>query len=391
MANDSSNQPELNQRLDEFLEPYFARYHRQKCYPGLIFQHGKRKMVQFNVPADDLPTLLQAKPSTNNEPESGKNRPEIKGHAEEVKEYILKRVRKDQPWIVGTLTANVDPEKIEIIELSRGICLVVIPRGVKLDITDGQHRKRAIHELIESANGELIGDNDFPITLVLEGNLNQCQRDFRDMAQTKALDKSLLLSFGEMEGRIGICKQLIEQLPIFKGKTEKVKGSPSSKEKRIYTMNYVAKAVSCAFANDPNNELKDYDLSECSAAIISSLTQFFTECNLTQYIYETEADDLTVDEIDNFKESCLLGRSVGIEILGKLLYCTYDADSYCFDPERVSELAQLDWSRKSHLWEGNVVLSDNRPNNLVRNYRITASVNAVKMAVSQVKAHLEWI
>jgi DNA sulfur modification protein DndB len=380
MPNDSSNQPELNQRLDEFLEPYFAKYHRKKCYPGLIFQHGKRKMVQFNVPADDLPTLLQAKPSTNNEPESGKNRPEIKGHAEEVKDYILKRVRKDQPWIVGTLTANVDPEKIEIIELSRGICLVVIPRGVKLDITDGQHRKRAIHELIESANGELIGDNDFPITL-----------DFRDMAQTKALDKSLLLSFGEMEGRIGICKQLIEQVPIFQGKTEKVKGSPSSKEKRIYTMNYVAKAVSCAFANDPNNELKDCNLSECSAAIISCLNQFFTECSLTQYIYETEADDLTVNEIDNFKESCLLGRSVGIEILGKLLYCTYDADSYCFDPERVSELAQLDWSRKSHIWEGNVVLSNSNLNNPRASYKITASASAVKMAIEAAKAELGWI
>ncbi|WP_373537746.1 DNA sulfur modification protein DndB [Microcoleus sp.] len=391
MPNDSSNQPELNQRLDEFLEPYFAKYHRKKCYPGLIFQHGKRKMVQFNVPADDLPTLLQAKPSTNNEPESGKNRPEIKGHAEEVKDYILKRVRKDQPWIVGTLTANVDPEKIEIIELSRGICLVVIPRGVKLDITDGQHRKRAIHELIESANGELIGDNDFPITLVLEGDLNQCQRDFRDMAQTKALDKSLLLSFGEMEGRIGICKQLIEQVPIFQGKTEKVKGSPSSKEKRIYTMNYVAKAVSCAFANDPNNELKDCNLSECSAAIISCLNQFFTECSLTQYIYETEADDLTVNEIDNFKESCLLGRSVGIEILGKLLYCTYDADSYCFDPERVSELAQLDWSRKSHIWEGNVVLSNSNLNNPRASYKITASASAVKMAIEAAKAELGWI
>jgi DNA sulfur modification protein DndB len=91
-------------------------------------------MVQINIPADDLPTLLQAKPSTGNDPDSGKNRPEIKGHAEEVNQYILKRVRNDQPWILGTLTANVDPEKIEIIELGRGICLVVIHRGVKLDI-----------------------------------------------------------------------------------------------------------------------------------------------------------------------------------------------------------------------------------------------------------------
>ena len=87
-------QYEPNQRLDEVLEPYFAKYHRQKCYPGLIFQQGKRKMVQINVPADDLPTLLQAKPSTGNDPDSGKNRPEVKGHVEDVKEYLLKRARK---------------------------------------------------------------------------------------------------------------------------------------------------------------------------------------------------------------------------------------------------------------------------------------------------------
>src|SRR4028119_1938548 len=214
-----NNYPERDssQRLDEVLSPYFAKHHEKRCYPGLTFQQGQRKMVQINIPADDLPTLLLAKPSTGNDPDSGKNRPEVKGHAEEVKQYILKRARNDQRWILGTLTANVDPQKIEIIELGRGICLVVIPRNVKLDITDGQHRKRAIHELIESADGELIGDNNFPITLVLEGDFKQCQTDFRDMAQTKQLDKSLLLSFGEFEGVVGITKSLVEQVLIFQG------------------------------------------------------------------------------------------------------------------------------------------------------------------------------
>ena len=47
-------------------------------------------MLQINVPAQDLPTLLQAKPSTDNDPDSGKNRPEVKGHAEEIKDYLLK-------------------------------------------------------------------------------------------------------------------------------------------------------------------------------------------------------------------------------------------------------------------------------------------------------------
>ncbi len=383
-------QSEPNQPFDEVLHPYFAKYHRDKCYPGLIFQQGKRKMVQINVPAHDLPTLLQAKPSTGNDPDSGKNRPEVKGHVDEVKQYLLKRAKKNKPWILGTLTANVAPEDIELVELGRGICLVVIPRRVKLDLTDGQHRKRAIHELIESPEGELIADNDFPITLVLEGNFNQCQTDFRDMAQTKSLDNSLLLSFGEFEGRVGITKNLIERVPMFEDKTERIKDSPSTKNKLIYTTNYIAKAVSCAFVNDPNDELKDYDVEKSSDALISCLNQLFSECSQTRHIFETSVEDLTVDEIGAFKESCILGRSVGLEILGRLLYNTYKQDSHYFQAEKVSQIAQLDWSTGSHLWDGNIVKIDPNPKNPAKPYKISASASPVKIAVSVAKATLGW-
>jgi DNA sulfur modification protein DndB len=387
-----NNPPQSNPEpgIDELLAPYFAKYHREKCYPGLIFQQGKRKMVQINIPANDLPTLLQAKPSTGNDPDSGKNRPEVKGHAEEIKQYILKRARNDQPWILGTLTANVPPQKIEIIELGRGICLVVIPRGVKLDITDGQHRKRAIHELIESAEGELIGDNDFPITLVLEGDFNQCQTDFRDMAQTRQLDKSLLLSFGEFEGRVGITKSLLEKVAMFYKKTDKIKSTPDSKRNLIYTTNYIARAVSCAFTDDPSDELKNYDVAEASETLGRCLNNFFSECSHTRHISETSVEELRSQDVDKFKDYCILGRSVGLEILGRLLYCTYDRDSsQDFETERVLQLAQLDWSRKSHLWEGNVVLYNSTPTNN-KSYKISSNASSVKVAVSKVKAHLEW-
>ncbi|MEC4852827.1 MAG: DNA sulfur modification protein DndB, partial [Jaaginema sp. PMC 1079.18] len=186
MTDSNFTSPELIQRLNEVIEPLFAQNYRSKCYLGSVFLQGMRKMVQINIPAHDLPILLQAKPSTDNNPDSGKNRPEVKGHTEEVKQYILQRTRKNKPWILGTLTANIDPEKITLIELSRGLCFITIPPGVKLDITDGQHRKRAIHELIESSDGELIGNNQFPITLVLEKDFQQCQTDFRDMAKTRS-------------------------------------------------------------------------------------------------------------------------------------------------------------------------------------------------------------
>ena len=394
MSQTSYINPESTQQLYGVLEPYFAKHHRQKCYVGLIFNQGKRTMVQINVPADDLPTLLQAKHSQDNDPDSGKNRPEVKGHVEEVKEYVLKRVNKNRPWILGTLTANVDPEKIKVVELGRGICFVVIPRGVKLDITDGQHRKRAIHELIESQEGELIGDNDFPITLVLEKDFKQCQIDFRDMAQTRKLDKSLLLSFGEFEGRIGIVKSIVEQVPMFYKKTELITSSPSTKKKLIFTMNYLARFVSCAFTNNPANNLEDYDVETLSNNLASSLNLFFEECADTRYIHQTLKDNLTVDDVATFKENCILSRSVGIEILGRLFYLAYDEYSNSFKTEKVLQLAQLDWSRSSNLWQGNIILPNIEPNQsskASKPYKVISNASAVKVAINLVKNNLGWV
>jgi DNA sulfur modification protein DndB len=383
--------PEVKTQFSSFIEPFFSQYHRERCYPGLIFRQGKRTMLQINVPASDFSGLLQAKPSTGNDPDSGKNRPEVKGHADEIKTYILERTRKNKPWIVGTLTANVDPKDIKILELGRGICLVVIPRGVKLDITDGQHRKRAIHELIESSESNLISDDDFAITLVLEGDFQQCQADFRDMAQTRQLDKSLLLSFGEFSGRVGITKELIKRVSMFQGKTEKIKSSPATKQKLIYTTNFIARFVSCVFSNDPSNQLRDFDVYEASDALVVCLNKFFAECSNTEYISDTNVEELTIDEVAVFKEDCLLGVSVGLEVLGRLLHSIYAPESNYFNEEKVSQLAQLDWSRENQLWKDNVVRIDPKPKNPDKPYKLSTAANAVTDAVRMVQIRLGWI
>ena len=147
--NNNDITPEVKAQFSSFIEPFFSKYHRERCYPGLILRHGKRQMLQINIPPGDFPALLVIKPATENDPDSGRQRPEVPGHADEIKNYIIEQAQKGKPWILGTLTANVALGKINILEFGRGICLVVITRGVKLDITDVQHRKSAIHKLIE--------------------------------------------------------------------------------------------------------------------------------------------------------------------------------------------------------------------------------------------------
>lgn len=377
---------EVKVKFSAFIEPFFSEHYRESCYPGLIFHQGKRKMLQINVPAKDLPTLLQAKPSKNNDPDSGKNRPEVTGHAKEIKDYVVDRAKANKPWVLGTITANVDEQHIKIHELGRGICIVVIPNGVKLDITDGQHRKSAIHELIFSDESHLISHDDFAITLILEGDKRQCQTDFRDMAQTRQLDKSLLLSFGEFEGRVGITKNLIEQVQMFQGKVEKIKKSPATKQKLIYTTNYLARFVSCVFANEPNDELEGRDVEQLSEALADCLNKFFSECRDTKDISETKLEKLTINQVAAFKEYSLLGMSVGLEVLGRLLHCAYDTNSNYFDAQKVSQLAQLDWSRKNNLWENNVV----RKAANSEGYEVLNKPTPIADAVKTVKSRLGW-
>jgi DNA sulfur modification protein DndB len=384
--------PEVKAQFSSFIEPFFSKYHRERCYPGLILRHGKRKMLQINIPPGDFPALLVIKPATENDPDSGRQRPEVPGHADEIKNYIIEQAQKGKPWILGTLTANVALGKINILEFGRGICLVVIPRGVKLEITDGQHRKSAIQKLIEGDLSDLISDDDFPITLVLEEDIDQCKKDFRDMAQTRQLDKALLISYGVSEGCVGITKKLIEQVHIFYQKTDKVKDNPrlNPKLKFIYANNFILRAVSYTFTNKPDDEMNDYDVAIASQSLANCLNEFFYECSNTRYISVKKAEDLTVAEIKKFKDECLLGVSVGLEVLARLLHLTYNKDSNYFDETKVSQLAKIGWTRDNPIWENTLIRIDPNPKNPNKRYKLSTGANAVTDAVKKIKYELGW-
>jgi DNA sulfur modification protein DndB len=211
------------------------------------------------------------------------------------------------------------------------------------------------------------------------------------MAQTRPLDKSLLLSFGEFEGRVGITKNLLYQVSMFDGKTEAIKDQTSLKKKLIYTFNYVAKLVSLAFDNDISSDLTEISVEESSEALSKCLNQFFHECSQTREIAENSTDKLTVDQLTQFQTSCILGRSVGLEILGYLLYDIYDENNNSFDSAKISLLAGLDWATGSDLWSGNVVRIDPNPKKPANPYRISATMNMVKLAVYNVKNRLGWV
>jgi DNA sulfur modification protein DndB len=101
--------------------------------------------------------------------------------------------------------------------------------------------------------------------------------------------------------------------------------------------------------------------------------------------------NLTVEQVDKFIKTCILGRSVGLEILGRLLYSVYDKHNNCFDRIKVSQLAQLDWSISGDIWQGNVVRLDPKPKNSANPYKITASMSTIKIVIHQAQVKLGWV
>lgn len=384
---DSLVSDELTEAIKQAIQPIMVQGYRiAQTFLACGSEHGDRLMLQINVHASEIPTLLRNRSvdADTNDPRSGKNRPINEKHVQTIKEYIIERAKAGNKWILGPITANVDPKRIKYQKIWGDLYVVIIPNNTSLEITDGQHRKKAVTELIESEGSErdLIADCTFPVNLVLEGDLDQCQTDFRDMAQTYPIAKSLLVAYGNF-GRDAVAKELVERVGMFRGKTQMIKSTPGSRSIYIYTINYIAKMVSCAFTNNPGDKLSDLNdvskISDAAEELSEALNLLFENYEKTQNIAASEK--ITTDDATTFKENSLLGVSVGLEILGRLLYQTYK-DSKTFDTSMIEQmLDDIDWSKNNELWEGTVV-SNKR--------KIIAGRNSIDEAVSKAIKHLQW-
>ncbi|NCO74916.1 MAG: DGQHR domain-containing protein [Cyanobacteria bacterium] len=388
----NSSQPMLVQEslirsIKEAIQPIMVEQYRTgQVFLAIGSKHGQRQILTINAFGRELSQLLRGRntPSDSNNPIAYKNRPIDQKHVDKIKEYIRTRSKANRKWILGAITANIDPYKIKYQELWRDLYILLIPNDISLDITDGQHRRKAILEMIDADNADrdIVADQTFPINLVLEGDFEQCQIDFHDMAQTLAIPQTLLVSYSG-KGRDLIAKRLIEKVDMFRNKTNLVQKTPGSKSKYVYAANYIAKLTSCAFKGNSNDQLQEYTdeekINNVADNLANCLNHFFTVNNYTAKFASKE--ELDTQEASKFRDSYLLGVSVGLEILGKLLNKTL-IENDSFDLEKVSHIAiNLDWLRKAEIWSNSVVRED----------KINTGQAHVKDAVNHALSKLGWL
>ncbi len=344
--------------LAQLIEPLrLETYGRERVYFGLGDYQGKRLIIQFPVYFSEIPAMLPIV-----------NRPINAAHVQEIKDYILHRAQKSKAWILGSLTVNVNPDDINYQLFGSNLYIVRIPNGTLLHITDGQHRIRAITELMgANEHRRLISNEQIPLTLIIDKNVEQAARDFQDMAQGISLPRAMLVGFG-WEGRNGIAQSLVKKVSIF-SYTAMDKAVPGTGTKNIYTISYIAQLVGSAIAGSPEAELLEYDTQELVEKVAEDLSdklnRFFSCCPCTASLVAKE--ELTAADVASFKNNSILALNVGLEILGHLIH------SRIRTPEQLA--TQIDWSRTSDWWKDLIIPSNT--NKLKVHVKRTASASQI--------------
>ena len=310
-------------------------YGRERVAVGIGNYQGERLAIQIIVHASEIPHLFKII-----------SRPTIESHVVDIKEYVVKRAKANSSWILGTLTADVDPDLIQCQSIGSNLYLVSIPNGTPLTITDGQHRISAIAELMATEYRELIANEQIPITLVLDGSQRQADVDFQDMAKGTAIPDSLLVAFNH-QGRDAIAKELVKRVDLFRGSTRWDSASAGSGSKYLYTLNFIASLVGCAMQGEKNALLEEYDdsdeIEQIGIELSKIINQFFLSCPATKAL--ARKGELTPDEVRDFRASYILGLGIGLEILGCLVYQCRQGNL------TIAQMAtKIDWSRDNKLW-----------------------------------------
>lgn len=327
------------------------RYNKEKFYLAIVSHQVNRLILSIQVNLAEIPILF-------NWSSSEQKRPLNSNHVKDIKSYLTRRIKNKQPWILGSLTANVNPQQISWQPLGFDACLVGLQIGAKLSITDGQHRIQAITELLNSEYADVLNDYQMPLSLIVEDNFEQNNADFQDMAKTSPLPNSLTLAYS-LEGQGAIARRVCQQVSLFRNSTRWDSSTTGSLNKYTYTLNFIANLVSCAIAGDVKVDLMDdysnsQDIDRVASQMSNLLNDFFRYCPHTSRLAAQE--EFTVQESLEFRKNSILGRSVGLEILGYLLYeCRLLSQKPIIS---IQELAtKIDWSYSSDWWTG--LLLDN--------------------------------
>jgi DGQHR domain-containing protein len=349
-----------------------------QLFPVTIFKQGTRRFLSTVFPIYYIVSDLKSKPTLKGsgvyDAKSNMNRPLDPKHATSAKDY-LRRNFKDK-YILPSMTLNIqEPVNVYTADYQSAIKTgyMVIPYGIKLSITDGQHRRRALEDLCKELSVEdfdEIKNDGISVMITIENNLNQIHQDFADCSKTKELPKSLIAVYDKRNPANGFVIDLLDNCLLFKDKIDASSSTLSKKSTKLFLVSQVRSAIKELLFG--NSSIADVDMEHRAIEIYQSSDTEQYKRDTDRYIYfinkvtqvipilkriaDMKDGGLHTTKIPELRSEYLILNSAGFNIICRIGHelMLMDADNSAID-RYSEELAKIDWKKSAPLWKGNII------------------------------------
>jgi DNA sulfur modification protein DndB len=219
--------------------------------PVMIFRQGRRTHLTGAVPmgfiADKILVQGAEKRSRLADAKSALNRPEDPSHTAVIAKYLFDNYK--EKYILPPLTLNLRQRVSAYVpgynaEIKPGY--LVVPRTAALAVTDGQHRTKAIIDLLlklDAENAELFAADAVAMMITCESDLSQIHQDFADCSRTKPLPPSQVAVFDQRNPANRLLLQMEDRCLLFKGRIDPTSKSLSKNSIFLFLANQLRQLV----------------------------------------------------------------------------------------------------------------------------------------------------
>lgn len=347
--------------------------------PALKYLSGNREWLAITIPYKTLGRFIQTSAVKKKNMEIIKsdirNRFLDPKHTNDIKNYICEEPEFTIPPITLVsydrlpflpITFNDDEQlpdetERELLE-SRGslIGLVQLPLDAEFECLDGNHRTVAIRELA-SENPELIAGSNMLLNVVYETRKRKIRQDFVDVnATAKQTSSSINTLFNTRDQLSKLVADIIDEISYLSDTTELLATSVSKNSKDIYTINNIKSAVIelCGYnsqASVPSalsEQLKDSDFYINAKQKVAEFFNQLKDNSLVSMCLDNR--DKTPEIRNNSVITSGTGLVVAARVGGFILNGSHDVNS------ELVRLFALDWSRSNPLFNGRIVIGDQK-------------------------------
>ncbi len=242
--------------------------------PAHRFQQGGRDAYYFALDFDRLDSLLPQRVDDNIVRES--NRRLTPSHAQAIQRYLEEK----DDWLLGALLLGIAPDAIEFAPYSNeggepespnfGELRILANRVNTMRIFDGQHRRRAIQEVLAELSGT--GDNrdatklaslrraSMTIVLYAEDDTKKLRQMFVDASRTKRIEGHTVTRFDRRDAFNLTAVRLSEDSRLFKERVEMERPSVTASSQNLLAVNQLAailKNLAVAYGGRVSRDLND--------------------------------------------------------------------------------------------------------------------------------------